>query len=162
MPEENKLSVAPVQVANYLTTLTVVTEDGSKVSVPVDAQNNKLKSQITAAKLRDFMDKQIALYSKGGKPLPAAIIKDLISSASKVEELARFAYANLLTEDEGGERAGNTAVQMMKAAAEGMTAAHIKHNSDDRMKRITELGKAKVVKEKPVKEAEVIIEEEVA
>lgn len=162
MAGEKQLAVAPVSVANYLTTLTILDEDGRKVSVPVDAQNNKLKSQIMAAKLRDLMDRQIELHSRGGKPMNPMAIKDLISSAVKVEDLARFAYANLLTEDEGGERAGNTAVQMMKAAAEGMTAAHIKHNSDDRMKRITELGKNKTVKAAPAKSVEVIVEEEVA
>lgn len=140
---EKSLTVAATPVADYVTALVIVTENGQQVSVPVNAEANKLRSQVMAAKLCKFVDEQITLYSGSKKALPAAIIKDLVTSASKVEDMARFAYANLLTPEEGGEAAGTTAVQMMKAAAEGMTAAHIKASSGDRMKRITDLGKKK-------------------
>lgn len=140
---EKALTVAATPVADYVTALVIVTENGQQVSVPVNAEANKLRSQVAVAALCEFVDEQIALHRKSGERVKAGDIRDLITSAAKVEELARFAYANLLTPEEGGEAAGTTAVQMMKAAAEGMTAAHIKASSGDRMKRITDLGKKK-------------------
>ena len=131
-----------VKQADHVPSVLIVLDGGQKVRVPVNADANRIESQIIAAKMRSLIDKQLDLYTADGVKLKPLVIKDLISSAAKVEEVARFAYAEGLTPDEGGESAKGSA--LVRAMAEGMTNAVMK-SSSARMEKIAALGKPKNV-----------------
>ena len=147
MSEPSKeLVVAPTAVADYVASLVVVTANGKQVAVPINAEANRLQSQVVAALARELMQEQLKLYAGTKIKLKALELKALMDSVARVEENARFAYTALLSEKEGGEKAGTTPAEMMKAAAEGMaTASHkaVAAAKEDRMKAIMELGKPK-------------------
>jgi hypothetical protein len=131
------------KIGDHVQAVKIATEDGTLVSVPVNADANRLQSQVVAAKLRAFVDDQISMHAKTKKKMEPRELKDLVDTWAKVEENARFAYAPALTPDESGE-GGTTPAQLVKAMAEGMTNAHIKSESG-RMERVLQLGKAKNV-----------------
>lgn len=143
MAKDNSIVVAPTPAKEFVNVVTVLADNGALVAVPVNADANRLQSQIQAALARKLMNEQLKLYSDTEKRLPTGLLKDLIASAAKVEDMARFAYSNLLTEEEGGEKRGDTPAEMVKAMAEGITNANIKAGAEDRAKRILELGKKK-------------------
>lgn len=162
MPDPSKeMVVAPVKVADYVASLVVVAANGRQVAVPINAEANRLQSQIVAALARDLIQEQLKLHAATKTKMNPLAMKALVDSVARVEENARFAYTALLSEKEGGEKSGTTPAEMVKAMAEGVaTASHkaVAAAKEDKMKAIMQLGK-------PKKEAailEVIAEEEVA
>lgn len=136
-------ALPPTKLSDHVVAVTIATDDGVLVSVPVNADANRLQSQVVAAKLRAFVDEQIGMHAKTKKKLEPRELRDLVDTWAKVEENARFAYAPALTSSESGE-GSTTPAQLVKAMAEGMTNAHIKSESG-RMERVLQLGKAKNV-----------------
>jgi hypothetical protein len=143
MAGESELVVAPRSVEQTVPCFVVTTDDGTQLRVPVSSEANRLQSQIIASRLRKFIDQQLDIYQLENKKQKPAVIKDLVQSVLKAEEVARFAYAPGLLPKEGGEN--TSAMDAVKAAAQGMTSALIE--SQERRKKIEQLGKPKIVTE---------------
>ncbi len=140
MAEEKQVAVVPKKIEQCLDLITVVVEGGETVQVPVNAEANKILSQISAARMRAFVSKTIALYEDSDIPIKPLELKAVVDSWAKADDNARSAYANLLTEAEGGEASGITAAQAIKAHAEGTANAIIKAGAADRARQIRQLG----------------------
>ena len=143
MAGDSELVVAPRSVEQTVPCFVVVTDDGTQLRVPVSSEANRLQSQIIASRLRKFIDQQLDIYQLENKKQKPSVIKDLVQSVLKAEEVARFAYAPGLLVGEGGEK--TSAMDAVKAAAQGMTSALIE--SQERRKKIEQLGKPKNVTE---------------
>lgn len=143
MPEESKsqLAIPPKQLADYTPSIKVVTESGEQITVPVNSEANRLRSQVVASEVREFVANQMKRLKD--EELGAKEVKLLVEASVMAEENARFAYAPALSADELGENA-NTPAQLVKAMAEGMATAQIKSESG-RMEKVLSLGKAKEV-----------------
>ena len=143
MADSSDLIVAPRSIEQTVPCFVVTTDDGTQLRVPVSSEANRLQSQIIASRLRKFIDQQLDIYQLENKKQKPAVIKDLVQSVLKAEEVARFAYAPGLLPNEGGEK--TAAFETAKGIAQGMTSALIE--SQERRRKIEQLGKPKTVTE---------------
>lgn len=164
MAEESKQLALPTRKVNeFVPSLTVVIRRGLEVDVPLTAADNLLLSQVRVAHLRQMADKKIIKLmddDEAEDPLKAKDLKDIVDAFARLEDMARFAYAPVLNELEGGEKAKHAAAEVARAMAEGFAMAGHKAVAtakEDKMKAILELGKPK-----KGKIVEAMVDEEVA
>lgn len=142
MSEPEKTLALPSRlIEEFVPSVVLKLPDGDEIRVPVNAEANQIESQVIAAKARRFINRQLDMIESEDTAMEANRIKDLILSIAKVEEVARFAYAPGLEAEYGGESKNGSALSHVKAMAEGMTNAVIA--SDDRKRKILELGREK-------------------
>lgn len=152
--KELVVSAPKTPLADHVASLVVVIDKQTTVNVPLTAADNLLMSQVRVAQLRSIIDKQISLLNGTTVEMKPADIKAVVDSFTKIEDMARFAYAPALNEAEGGERAGRAAAQLIQAMAEGVaTAGHkaVASEKENRRAKMMELGK----NEKRVKPIEI-------
>lgn len=146
MANDSQLSIPSKNVNEFVPTLKIVIREGLEVDIPLTAGDNLLLSQVRVAAMRKKFDVEFDRLKSKAK---AADLKSMVDSFVKLEEEARFAYAQGLNEAEGGTAAGKAAAEVAKAMAEGFaTAGHkaIAEAKEDKMKKILELGKPKKTK----------------